>query len=121
MKSEAEKVQEQEAREEVLRERERVFAKLYRRLLHYYRTLASHLAKSLWSLGVSTVYLGYPYLIAQDKGNKLTSNLVFSQVGAIVNKFYEHGIKTFLVVEYNTSRLCAYHNVKVGRNPKGCR
>ncbi|MCI2415163.1 MAG: transposase [Candidatus Aramenus sp.] len=34
LKSEAEKVQEQEAREEVLMERERVFAKLYRRLLH---------------------------------------------------------------------------------------
>ncbi len=75
MKSKAEKIQEVEAREEVLRERKRVFAKLYRRLLHYYRTLASHLAKSLWNLGVSTVYLGYPYFISKDKGNKFTVNI----------------------------------------------
>jgi putative transposase len=47
LKSEAEKVQEVEAREEVLRERERIFFKLYSRFLHYYRTLTSHLAKSL--------------------------------------------------------------------------
>ncbi|MCI2413848.1 MAG: hypothetical protein MPF33_01150 [Candidatus Aramenus sp.] len=47
--------------------------------------------------------------------------MVLSQVGATVNKLYEHGIITYLVIEHNTSRLCAYHNVKVGRNPKGCR
>ncbi|MCI2415060.1 MAG: transposase [Candidatus Aramenus sp.] len=41
LKSEAEKVDELNAREEVLRER--VLTRLYRRLLHYYRTLASHL------------------------------------------------------------------------------
>ncbi|MCI2415704.1 MAG: transposase [Candidatus Aramenus sp.] len=76
----------------------------------------------MWSLGVSTVYLGYPYFIAQDKGNKLTVNIwSYRKFGAIVNKFHEYGIKTFLVVEYNTSRLCAYRGVKVDRNPKGCR
>ncbi|MCI2415573.1 MAG: hypothetical protein MPF33_10105 [Candidatus Aramenus sp.] len=74
-----------------------------------YRTLASHLTKTLWSLGVSTVYLGYPNFISRNKGNKLTSNLVLSQVGAIVN---EYGIIAFLVVEYNTSRLYAFHNVQ---------
>ncbi|MCI2414653.1 MAG: transposase [Candidatus Aramenus sp.] len=47
--------------------------------------------------------------------------MVLSQVGALANKFYEYGVKTFLVVEYNTSRFCAYHNVKVDRNSKGCR
>ncbi len=79
----------------MLRERERIFLKLYRRLLHYYRTLASHLAEYLWSLGVSTVYLGYPYFISQDKGNKFTSNIwSYSKlVDAIVNKLYEYGIK----------------------------
>jgi len=71
LKSEAEKVHELNAREEVLREGERVFAKLYCRLLHYYRTLASHLAKSLWSLRVSTVYLGYPYFISQGRATSL--------------------------------------------------
>ncbi|MCI2415534.1 MAG: transposase [Candidatus Aramenus sp.] len=42
--------------------------------------------------------------------------MVLSQVGAIVN---EYGIIAFLVVEYNTSRLYAFHNVKVDRNPRG--
>ncbi|MCI2415162.1 MAG: zinc ribbon domain-containing protein [Candidatus Aramenus sp.] len=77
------------------------------------------MAKSLWDLGVSAVYLGYPYFISQDKGNKLTSNLVFSQVGALANKLHEHGVKTYLVVEYNTSRFCAYHNANVTRRPRG--
>ncbi|MCI2415762.1 MAG: zinc ribbon domain-containing protein [Candidatus Aramenus sp.] len=44
--------------------------------------------------------------------------MVFSQVGAIANKLHEHGVKTYLVIEYNTSRLCAFHNVKVDRNPR---
>ncbi len=36
-----------------------------------------------------------------------------------MNKLYEYGIRTFLVVEYNTSRFCAYHDVKVDREPRG--
>ncbi len=36
-----------------------------------------------------------------------------------MNKFYEYGIKTFLVIEYNTSRFCAYHGVKVDRKTRG--
>ncbi len=40
-------------------------------------------------------------------------------IDAIVNKLYEYGIKTYLVVEYNTSRFCAYHDVEVERNPRG--
>jgi putative transposase len=60
LKSETEKVNELNVSGEVLREREMLFLKLYRMLIHYYRALASHLAEYLWSLGVSTVYLGYP-------------------------------------------------------------
>ena len=41
------------------------------RLLHLYRNMAGHLVRSLWGLGVSRIYLGYPYEIAQDIGNKL--------------------------------------------------
>ncbi|MCI2414440.1 MAG: transposase [Candidatus Aramenus sp.] len=47
--------------------------------------------------------------------------MVLSQVGALANKLHEYGVKTYLVVEYNTSRLCAFHDVKVDRNSKGCR
>ncbi|MCI2414177.1 MAG: transposase, partial [Candidatus Aramenus sp.] len=56
---------------EVLRERERLFSKIHLGFF-IYRTLASHLAKSLWSLGVSTVYLGYPYFIPRTR---VTSSL----------------------------------------------
>jgi len=35
-------------------------------------------------------------------------------------KAQEYGIKVFEVVEYNTSKYCAYHdNVEVSRNPRG--
>jgi putative transposase len=35
-----------------------------------------------------------------------------------VNKLYD-GINTYLVVEYNTSRFCAYHGAEVDRRPRG--
>ena len=34
-------------------------------------------------------------------------------------KAQEYGIKVFMVLEYNTSRYCAYHNVEVKRHPRG--
>ncbi|WP_231961142.1 MULTISPECIES: transposase [Sulfolobaceae] len=76
---------------------------------------------ALWQLGVSTVYLGYPYFISQDKGNKFTSNIWSYRklIEAIVYKLYEYGINVFLVVEYNTSRFCAFHDVLVERKPRG--
>ncbi|MEW9491874.1 MAG: hypothetical protein TQ35_0006715 [Candidatus Aramenus sulfurataquae] len=102
----------------MLRERKRAFTKLYCRLLHYYRTLASHLTKTLWNLGASTVYLGYHYLISQDESNKFTFNIWSYRklIDALANKLYEYGVKTTsscLVASTNTSRLCAYHNVEV--------
>ncbi|WP_231961192.1 MULTISPECIES: transposase [Sulfolobaceae] len=75
----------------------------------------------MWELGVLTVYLGYPYFISQDKGNKFTVNIWSYRklTEAIVYKLYEYGIKVFLVVEYNTSKLCAFHDVKIERKPRG--
>ena len=66
---------EYEAYAELSREKRRLFKKLTRRILHLYRSFASHLVKELHDLGVSTIYSGYPFNIAQDKGNKFTSNL----------------------------------------------
>ena len=34
-------------------------------------------------------------------------------------KAQEYGMKVYEVVEYNTSRYCAYHDVEVRRNPRG--
>jgi len=34
-------------------------------------------------------------------------------------KAQEYGIRVLEVVEYNTSKYCAYHNVEVKRHPRG--
>jgi len=112
---------EYEAYEELLEERRRLHGKLTRRLLHLYRNFASHLVKELHEHGASTIYLGYPFNIAQDKGNKFTVNMWSYRklMDAIELKVQEYGMKVFEVVEYNTSRYCAYHGVEVERRPRG--
>jgi len=109
------------AHAELLGEKRRLFGKLTRRLLHLYRNLASHLLNELHELGVSTIYMGYPFNIAQDKGNKFTANMWSYRklMDAIELKAQEYGMKVFEVVEYGTSRYCAYHSVKVKRHPRG--
>jgi putative transposase len=112
---------EYEAQEELNREKRRLFKKLTRRLLHLYRTLASDLLKRLHDQGVSTMYLGYPYNIVQDNGNKFTVNLWSYRMlaDAIELEAQEYGMKVYEVVEYNTSKYCAYHDVEVSRRPRG--
>ena len=114
-------VGEYEAYEELNREKRRLFKKLTRRLLHLYRNFASHLVKELHDLGVSVIYLGYPFNIAQDKGNKFTSNMwSYRELMDVIElKAQEYGMKAFEVVEYNTSKYCAYHDVEVKRSPRG--
>jgi putative transposase len=110
-----------DAVDELNHEMRRLYGKLARRLLHLYRNFASHLLKQLHELGVSTIYLGYPFNITQQKGNKFTSNMWSYRklIEAIELKAQEYGIKVFIVIEYNTSRYCAYHNVEVKRKPRG--
>jgi len=110
-----------DAVEELNREVRRLHGKLRRRLLHLYRNLASHLLKQLHELGISTIYLGYPFNIAQQKGSKFTVNMWSYRklMEAIELKAQEYGIRVFEVVEYNTSKHCAYHNVEVKRHPRG--
>jgi len=112
---------EYEAQEGLNREKRRLFEKLTRRLLHLYRNLASDLLKRLHDQGVSIIYLGYPYNIAQDKGNKFTVNMWLYRMlmNAIELKAQEYGMKVYEVVEYNTSRYCAFHDVQASRNPRG--
>jgi len=112
---------EYEAQEGLNREKRRLFKKLTRRLLHLYRNLASDLLKQLYDQGVSIIYLGYPYNIAQEKGNKFTVNMwLYRMLMNIIElKAQEYGMKVYEVVEYNTSRYCAYHDVKVSRRPRG--
>jgi len=70
---------------------------------------------------VSTIYLGYPFNVARNKGNKFTVNLCSYRklTDVIEPKAQEHGIKVREVVEYNTSRRCAYHDVHVERSLRG--
>jgi len=112
---------EYEAYEELNRKKRRLHGKLTRRLLHLYRNFAFHLLKALHEQGASTIYLGYPFNIAQDKGNKFTVNMwSYRELMDIIElKAQEYGMKTFEVVEYNTSRYCAYHQVEVERRPRG--
>ena len=117
----AKNIEEYEAYEELNRERRRLFKKLIRRLLHLYRNFASHLMRELHERGVSTIYLGYPFNIAQDKGNKFTVNLwSYRKLMEVIElKAQEYGIRVFEVIEYNTSKYCAYHGVEVERGPRG--
>ena len=110
-----------DAIDELNHEMRRLYGKLMRRLLHLYRNFASHLLKQLHELGVSTIYLGYPFNIAQQKGNKFTVNMWSYRklMEAIELKAQEYGIRVLEVVEYNTSKYCAYHNVEVKRQPRG--
>jgi len=103
------------------RRRRRLFRKLVRRMAHLYWNLANHLVRSLWELGVSKIYLGYPYEIAQERGNKLTTNMWSYRklMLAIELKAQEYGIRVYEVVEYNTSNHCAVHGVEVTRGPRG--
>jgi putative transposase len=110
-----------DAVEELNHEMRRLYGKLRRRLLHLYRNFASHLLMQLHELGVSTIYLGYPFNITQQKGNKFTVNMWTYRklMEAIELKAQEYGMKVFMVLEYNTSKYCAYHNVEVKRQPRG--
>ncbi|MFP3293134.1 MAG: transposase [Nitrososphaeria archaeon] len=103
------------------RKKQRLFRKLVGRVAHLYWNLAGHLVRSLWELGVSRIYLGYPHDIARDRGNKLTSNMWTYRklMDAIELKAQEYGIRVYEVLEYNTSNHCAIHGTKVVRGPRG--
>ncbi|MFP3209721.1 MAG: transposase, partial [Nitrososphaeria archaeon] len=103
------------------RRRRRLFRKLVGRMAHLYWNLANHLVRGLWELGVSRIYLGYPHDIAQDNGNKLTSNLwrYRELMDAIELRAQEYGIRVYEVLEYNTSNHCAIHDTEVTRGPRG--
>ncbi|MFP3144497.1 MAG: zinc ribbon domain-containing protein [Caldisphaera sp.] len=79
------------------------------------------LASVVLNDGTWLLYLGYPFNIAQEKGNKFTVNMWSYRklIDTIELKAQEYGIKVFEVVEYNTSKYCAYHNVEVKRRPRG--
>jgi putative transposase len=99
----------------------RLKGKWTRRRTHLYRNLASHLVRELWDRGVSAIYVGYPYEIAQERGNKYSVNLWAYRelVETIEAKAREYGIAVYEVFERGTSSHCAYHGAEVSRHPRG--
>jgi putative transposase len=71
----AKNINDENAYQELNIVKRRFFKRLTKRLLHLYRNFASHLLKTLHELNVSTIYLGYPFNIAQEKGNKFNVNM----------------------------------------------
>jgi putative transposase len=117
----AKNINDENAYQELNIVKRRFFKRLTKRLLHLYRNFASHLLKILHELNVSTIYLGYPFNISQEKGNKFNANMWSYRklMNTIELKAQEYGMKVYEVVEYNTSKYCALHNVEVNRGNRG--
>ncbi len=71
--------------------------------------------KTLYKLRVSTICPGYSFSIAQEKDNAFSANTrSYRKLMNIIElKARKHGIRVYEVIEYRTSRLCAYHEVEV--------
>jgi putative transposase len=87
--------------------------KQHERLRHYYRTAIRFLAKALWRMGIGEVFVGYPYMLSQDDGNKYNTNVwwfakIIKWLGEVLQ---EYGIKLHVVNEYGTSRQCSICNM----------
>ncbi|MEM3827745.1 MAG: transposase [Conexivisphaerales archaeon] len=93
------------------------------RLRHLYRTAVRFLAEHLWRLGVSEVYVGYPYMVSQDNGNEYNTNVWWYRkiLGWLRDAFEEYGVKLYVVNEYGTSKRCSICGVvhENGRRYRG--
>ena len=98
-----------DAIDELNHEMRRLYGKLRRRLLHLYRNFASHLLKQPHELGVSTIYLGYPFNIAQNKGSIqkqriLALTFVAVNVADAIYFFYVRGTSAHKPMKNNLYR-----------------
>ena len=66
----------------------------------------------IWDTNQNFAYSSIPYISTTYHFNMYIMN-------AIELKAQEYGMKVYEVVEYNTSKYCAYHDVQVSRNPRG--
>jgi putative transposase len=102
-------------------ERRRLYGKRRRRRDQTFANTAAHLARVCLELGVSTVFIGYPWGISQEKPGKGNTNM-WSQrklMLRLATTLENHGIATFAVREDGTSKTCAYHGCEVQRGPRG--
>ena len=84
------------------------------------KNMAAHLAKMLYELGVTEVYIGYPRDIAHNKPAERNNAWPYWQtIEEIARAAENYGIAVYLVPEENTSKVCARHGCEVVRGPRG--
>jgi len=82
--------------------------------------MAAHLAKMLYELGVTEIYIGYPRDIKHDKPTEGNNAWPYWQtIKEIARAAENYGIAAYLVPEENTSKVCARHGCEVQREPRG--
>ncbi|MGC8983569.1 MAG: RNA-guided endonuclease InsQ/TnpB family protein, partial [Desulfurococcaceae archaeon] len=87
----------------------RAYEKRGRRTRNLKRNAVSHLVKLLWEEGVDTVYVGLPYDIIHEKGNKYSVNVWgYRKITKWLSEAAaEYGIKVYAINEYKTSITCS--------------
>jgi len=105
----------------LLEERRRLFEKRKRRRDQVFANTAAHLARFAREHSIGAVFIGYPWNISQEKGNKGNTNMWgYRKLAMRLSITLEnHGIAAFAVREDGTSRTCAWHGVEVERSPRG--
>jgi putative transposase len=84
------------------------------------KNMAAHLAKMLYELGVTEIYIGYPRDIAHNKPAERNNAWPYWQtIREIARAAENYGIAAYLVPEENTSKVCARHGCEVVREPRG--
>jgi putative transposase len=103
-----------------LEKRKWLFRRFRVRKRELIKNMAAHLAKMLYELGVTEIYIGYPRDIAHNKPAERNNSWPYWQtIREIARAAENYGIAVYLVPEENTSRICARHGCEVVREPRG--
>ena len=94
-----------------------MYSKWRRQVKSFIDTQVRRIVEWLYNIGVSTIYVGYPKNIAQQKGNFNISNVwsyeyVIKRLSEVSE---EYGIKVQLVDESYTSSTCPIHGNGCGK------
>jgi len=111
-----------EARRSALQEeRRRLFEKRKKRRDQAFANAASHVKRFACERDVGIVFIGYPWYISHEKPGKGNTNMWGQRklLLRLATTLENAGIPAFAVSEDGTSKICAYHNVEVRREPRG--
>ena len=88
-----------------------------KRIWHYVNTQVRRVVEWLYEKGVSTIYVGHPMYIAQQKGNfNVTNVLSYKQIiDRIKEVAEEYGMTVEEVDEAYTSSTCPVHGDSCGK------